>query len=74
MLGEVDALIVEVKPFDVHGVGYVDVTVAFRDRTVETARLGAESVPSDLRPGEQVVVTRAVNMVVSLRRADRDRA
>ncbi|MGB7806792.1 MAG: hypothetical protein WBM72_14450 [Actinomycetota bacterium] len=74
MLGEVDALIVEVKPFDVHGVGYVDVTVAFRDRTVETARLGAESVPADLLPGEQVVVTRAVNMVVSLRRADRDRA
>ena len=34
---------VEVKPFDVHGVGYVDVTVAFRDRTVETARLGAEA-------------------------------
>lgn len=74
MLGEVDALIVEVKPFDVHGVGYVDVTVAFRDRTVETARLGAESVPADLRPGDQVVVTRAVNMVVSLRRADRDRS
>ncbi len=74
MLGEVDALIVEVKPFDVHGVGYVDVTVAFRDRTVETARLGAESVPVDLRPGDQVVVTRAVNMVVSLRRADRDRS
>ena len=24
MLGEVDALIVEVKPFDVHGVGYVE--------------------------------------------------
>ena len=74
MLGEVDALIVEVKPFDVHGVGYVDVTVAFRDRTVETARLGAESVPADLLPGDQVVVTRAVNMVVSLRRADRDRS
>jgi hypothetical protein len=74
VLGEVDALIVEVKPFDVHGVGYVDVTVAFRDRTVETARLGAESVPADLLPGDQVVVTRAVNMVVSLRRADRDRS
>jgi len=69
MLGEADALVVEVRHLDVHGVGYVDVTVAYRDRALETTRLGAESVPSDLQAGEQVVVTRAVNMIVSLRRA-----
>ena len=68
MLGEAEALVVEVRPFDVHGVGYVDVTVAYRDRSVETARLGAESVPDDLRAGEQVVVRTAVNMIVAIER------
>ena len=41
MLGEQEALVVQVKPWDVHGVGYVDVTVAYRDRSVEVARLGS---------------------------------
>jgi hypothetical protein len=68
MLGQVEALVVEVKPFDVHGVGYVDVTVAYRDRSVETARLGPESVPADLAVGEQVLVTKAVNMIVAIGR------
>ncbi|MGZ8576290.1 MAG: hypothetical protein ACXWYH_05750 [Actinomycetota bacterium] len=68
MLGEAEALVVQVHPFDVHGVGYVDVTVAYRDRSVVTARLGAESVPSDLSAGERVVVRTAVNMIVSIER------
>jgi hypothetical protein len=69
VLGEVEAVVLEVKPWDVHGVGYVDVTVAFGDRTTtETARLGPESVPDDLRAGEHVLVSRAVNMIVSIRR------
>ena len=68
MLGEAEALVVDVKPVDVHGVGYLDVTVAYRDRTMETARLGAESVPDDLRPGEEILVSKAVNMIVSVRR------
>ena len=59
----------EVKPWDVHGVGYVDVTVVYPDRAVETARLGPESVPDELQPGEQVLVTKAVNMIVGIRRA-----
>ena len=58
----------EVKTWDVHGVGYVDVTVAFRDRSVETARLGRESVPDGLEAGEQVLVDRAVNVIVAVRR------
>lgn len=69
MLGDTEALVVEVKPFDVHGVGYVDVTVAYRDRTLETARLGPESVPTDLVIGEQVLVTKAVNMIVAIKRS-----
>jgi hypothetical protein len=69
VLGEADAVVLEVKAWDVHGVAYLDVTVAYRDRSTETARLGPESVPEDLRSGEEVVVSRAVNMIVAIRRA-----
>ncbi len=69
VLGEREAIVIEVKPWDVHGVGYLDVTVAYRDRSVETARLGRESVPDDLAAGDQVLVSRAVNMIVGLRKA-----
>jgi hypothetical protein len=69
MLGEREAAVVEVKPWDVHGVGYVDVTVVSADRRLETARLGPESVPEDLEAGERVMVTKAVNMIVGIRRA-----
>lgn len=68
MIGDVDAVVVDVKGFDVHGVNYVDVTVAYRDRTTETARLGAESVPANLAAGDRVVVSKAVNMIVALGR------
>ena len=69
MLGELEAVVVDVKPWDVHGVGYVDVTVVYPDRTLETARLGPESVPEDLEAGERVMVTKAVNMIVGIQRA-----
>ncbi len=59
---------VEVKPWDVHGVRYVDVTVVYPDRVLETARLGPESVPDDLAAGERVLVSRAVNMIVAITR------
>ena len=62
-------MVVEVKPWDVHGVASVDVTVVYRDRELETARLGPESVPEDLTAGERVTVHRAVNMIVSIERA-----
>jgi hypothetical protein len=68
MMGERLALVVEVRNYDVHGVAHVDLTVAYRDRSVETARLGAESVPEDLVAGEEVLVSSAVNMIVSVRR------
>jgi hypothetical protein len=69
VLGEQEAVVLEVKPWDVHGVGYVDITVVFPVRAVENARLGAESIPENLEPGERVMVSRAVNMIVSIRRA-----
>ncbi len=59
----------EVRPWDVHGVGYVDVTVAYRDRSTETARLGRESIPPGLAAGDEVLVSTAVNMIVGIRRA-----
>lgn len=69
VLGEREAVVIGVEPWDVHGVGYLDVTVAYRDRSVETARLGRESVPEGLAAGDQVLVSRAVNMIVGLRTA-----
>jgi hypothetical protein len=68
MLGEQDALVLEVRPVSIHGLGYVDVKVAFRDRSVHEARLGPEAVPGDLQQGEQVLAMLAANMILSLRR------
>jgi hypothetical protein len=68
VLGEQEAVVLEISPFLLHGVTYVDVTVAFRDRSVRQARLGPEGVPDGLEPGEQVLAMMAANMVVSLRR------
>jgi hypothetical protein len=70
VLGEQDALVLEVRPLDVHGVTFFDVRVAFRDRSVHEARLGRESVPEGLQSGEQVLAMVAANMIVSLRRPD----
>ena len=70
MLGEREAVVVEARPFDVHGVPHLDVTLVYSDRAVTTARLGAESAPADLAPGEQVIVSVAMNMVVAIRRPD----
>jgi hypothetical protein len=68
MLGEQEVIVLGVKPFGLHGVTYFDVAVGFPDRTVQEARLGPESVPDSLQPGERVLATRVGNMVISLRR------
>jgi hypothetical protein len=68
MLGEEEAVVLEVRSFDLHGVRYHDVAVGLQDRSVQEARLGPESVPEDLAKGERVLVTRVANMVVSIRR------
>jgi hypothetical protein len=68
VLGEGEAVVIEVRPFDLHGVTYYDVTLQFPDGSTEVARLGPEAVPEDLRAGERVLATRVANMVISLRR------
>jgi len=68
MMGEQEAMVLEVRPFDLHGVTYYDVRIAYGDRSVDEARLGPEAVPENLRPGEVLLVTKAANMVISLRR------
>ena len=68
MLGEEEAIVLEVKPFDLHGVRYYDLAVGFPDRSVQQARLGAESVPENLEKGDRVLATRVANMVISVRR------
>jgi hypothetical protein len=69
MFDEREAVVLEVRPWDVHGVPHVDVTVAYRDRQVETARLGAESAPLDLAPGEEVRVKLVMRTIVAIERA-----
>jgi hypothetical protein len=69
VLGEQEAVVMEIHPWDVHGVGHVDVTLVYPDRTVETARLGRESVAEGLVAGDTVLVAKAMNVVVEVRRA-----
>jgi hypothetical protein len=68
MMGEQEATVVAVTPFELHGMTYYDLAVRFADQRVEQARLGAESVPDGLQPGDRVMATRVANMVISLRR------
>lgn len=69
MLREEEAVVVDIKPFNLHGVNYQDVTITFPDRSIDHARLGPEGVPENLQPGEVVLAMRVSNMVVSLRRS-----
>jgi len=70
MLGSREAVVLEIRRFDIHGSGFVDVTVIFSDRSTSSARLGAESVPPDLAQGDHVVVSTAVNMIVAIERPE----
>jgi hypothetical protein len=70
VLGDREAVVLDVRRFDIHGSGFVDVTVGFSDRSTSSARLGIESVPGDLEPGARVVVTLAMNMIVAVNRAN----
>jgi hypothetical protein len=70
VLGDREALVLEVRRFDIHGAGFVDVTVGFLDRSSSSARLGAESVPADLKTGDRVLVSMAMNMIVAIQAAE----
>ena len=75
MLGDRDAIVLEVRRFDIHGSGFVDVTVGFPDRSTSSARLGAESVPPEIAAGDHVTVSMAMNMIVAIRGAgDQERS
>jgi hypothetical protein len=67
MLGDREAMVTEVKSFDLHGVTFDDLALIFSDGSTQSARLGPEGVPDGLRAGDGVLVTMAANMVVSLR-------
>ena len=68
MLGEQEAVVLEIRPLDLHGVIYSDITVTYPDRTIQQARLGPEGVPDALQPGERVLVTQVAHMIISIRR------
>ncbi len=68
VLGEREAVVLEIRAADVHGVAYVDVAVGFPDRTVAQARLGGESVPEGLVAGETVLASTVMGQLVGLRR------
>jgi hypothetical protein len=71
MLGEATAIVLEITPFELHGVRYSDVAVKFDDTgAIDSARLGPEAVPDGLQPGDAVLAMRAANMIVSLRRPE----
>jgi len=69
VLREEEAVVVDIKPFNLHGVNFQDVTITFPDRSIDHARLGPEGVPENLQPGDVVLAMRVSNMVVSLRRS-----
>ena len=59
MFGEQEAVVIGVKPFDLHGVTYYEVTLLIPDRSLEQARLGTEGVPEAIQPGHHVTAMRA---------------
>jgi hypothetical protein len=68
MMGEQEAVVLEVRTVSIHGLAYVDLTLGFVDRTTDHSRLGPEAVPEDLQQGERVLATRVANIVISVRR------
>lgn len=69
MLGDREATVVDVRPFDIHGVHHVDLTVAFDDGERALARLGAESVPDGIEAGDRVLVRLVMSSIVGVERA-----
>ena len=68
MLGEQEAMVVEVQPFGLHGVTYYDLAVKLDDGRAEEARLGPESVASGLQAGDRIRIIRAGLMIIQVAR------
>jgi hypothetical protein len=56
VLRDEEAVVVDIKPFNLHRVNYQDVTITYPDRSFDHAGFGPESVPENLQPGEVVLV------------------
>ena len=69
MFGDEVGTIAAVRGFDLHGVTYYDLAVRMDDGRVEEARLGPESVPAGLVPGDRVRLVRAGLMIIQVARA-----
>lgn len=70
MLGEQPATVVEVAALAIHGMGLVDIVLRLNTGSMLQGRLGPESIPDGLQPGDPVMAMCAANMLVTLRRAD----
>jgi hypothetical protein len=65
------ALVIAVRPVDIHGDRYVDVTLRFDDYEgpAMTARLGAGDCPADLGAGERVAARVVMGVVTRIARS-----
>jgi hypothetical protein len=66
MLGGRAGVVVELRRYYVHGVAHIEVVVELDDGGRHAARLGAESVPVDLEPGDRVTARFVMSSIVAL--------
>jgi hypothetical protein len=62
------AVVTELRPLSIHGMGYVDLVAALPEGTTISARLGPEALPEGLQVGEEVVVVSVMATVIEVRR------
>ena len=70
MSGKKDAILRAVHLVDIHGTHFYDVEYAHDEAPdqMRSARVGAESVYADPRPGDRVAVSYLMNVVTSVAR------
>ena len=68
VLGERSGIVTQVRPVEIHGARFVDVSVMLDDGSTLEGRLGTESVPPDLHPQDRVVAVAVMATLVEIRR------
>ncbi len=68
VLGTRSGIVRQLRPVDIHGARFVDVTVVLDDGSMLEGRLGAESVPADLHHGDHVLAVAVMSTLVEIRR------
>jgi hypothetical protein len=64
-----EATVLSVRPVDIHGARFVDVTVAFGETEPPlTSRVAANECPADLTPGERVSVRIVLGLMTRVTR------